>query len=555
MEEYEKRIEEMTRQLVLWETEQSKMLELQHQMETIVGRWQSAELLLAAEKEEARTLRNRVSQQSQTLDDMRIQMAMNEGYGPENMPKTPSIEHHSEEEGHENDEEGDGKENGLRLKTSHDSDSENIANHDRSLGRAGDSAERARSLHRKASSSLRHHSSVLEMNWPTTFNRSNSSQQGFEQQRRAAAMQEFVAREKDRWDQELQESHNRWSKEAMRNQLLEDRILELQGQLEIARAIDMRHQSFTSGNQGGHNGGRYGGNGGGISGGEGHGLSRMMDAPAQPQNMPSARITGPGSGMMMMHDHFGEVDTDDGAESGEMIGRYSRRRHETEDDDDIMQPRTRSANASPPHGSTSASHNPASSTGKGKSAKSKSRSKWLQGPATHERAQTDRGTYGPGIAGSGAVGMQSHLGSNLPGILDFGRGLVHQRKSGESSSTAGSSTAAARAAFGGLVPPLHYARNMSHISDGGSSDVTTGSDGSTAGGTSGAGVAGDGDAGNTSVVSDSKSGSVSGSTTSQKSGKSKAERERDRERERIRLMSGTGPLADPSKMYRNVRMF
>ncbi|KAG0306788.1 hypothetical protein BGZ98_001701 [Dissophora globulifera] len=560
LEEYEKRIEDMARQLVVWESEQNKVQEVQRQLESVVTRWQGVELLLASEKEEARILRNRVSQQSQILDDLRIQIALNDGHGPEDMPETPPTEYRSEEEG-DVDGEDDGEDDDARgPRAIRSGDSKRNSEIGRVPARSADALERERSIHRKASSSLRHHSTALEMGWPTSFTRSNSSQQGFDQQRRAAAMQEFMAREKERWDHELQESHTRWSREAMRNQQLEDRILDLLGQLELAKAISIRQQP-TVGGQGGYHGGNGGGHGGSghgagggdgdSKGGNGGGGSRTIDMPSQPQNVPYLQTTTPGGGLGM-HDHF-ETDTDDGGtESSEMIGRYSRQRHDTEDEDDIMHPRMRTEDAkSKTQPQTHSSMLPSWNS---KTSKSKSRGKL-------ERAPTDDGTYS-----AGAAALQTHLGSNTPNIFDFGIKSTQYRKSGDSSSTGGSSSAA-KAASSGLFSHMAYARTLSHLSDGGSSDMTTTSDGSAlggrtrgersvgsefsadeAGGSQGAGTGHD-------TGDDESEAGAAGKKKKKKSDMSKADREREREKERLRLRSGTGSQMDASKMYRNVRMF
>ncbi|KAG0200599.1 hypothetical protein BGX28_006395 [Mortierella sp. GBA30] len=518
MEEYEKRIEEMTRQLVLWETEQNKALEMQRQLESVVSRWKKVEQLLAAEREECRMLRNRVSQQSQILDDMRIQMTMSEGRGPDAMADTPPMEYQSEE-GEENGVEPEGGEGVEEQQGHREGDDEKIAENERE--------DQSLSVHRKTSNSLRHRNSASALdtnNWPSTFSRSSSSQTGYDHQQKADAMQEFLIREKERWDQELQQAHNRWSREAMRNQELEDRILELQGQLETARAIDMRQQ--TSGSHRGdhsHTTGPHGASGSGMP---------LIHVPSKPQNVPFATVTTDTTSGIGTHDDSTEGgDTDDGGiGSGRSIGRYSRQRPETEDEDDLVAQRMRFINRSaadlPPQPAQSGS-----SRSKGKGTKS-SKSKW---PAILERAQTDRGTYT----------TSTHLGSHAPGLLDLSRHPPSQqshssqqptRKSGESSSTrttaSSNSVAAARAASGGLVPHMEYSRKMSTISDGASSDVTTASDSSAATG----GQTGE----------ESQSGGKKGA-------KSKSKKEE--EKERVRLMTGMGPLVDPSKMYRNVRMF
>ncbi|KAF9150539.1 hypothetical protein BG015_007652 [Linnemannia schmuckeri] len=558
MEEYEKRIEEMTRQLVLWETEQSKNQETQRQLEGVVSRWQSLELLLAAEKEESRILRNRVSQQSQVMDDMKIQIAMMEGRMP-NLQEDSSIDHSEDES---IDDSGDQYGEGGSVRDG-----------------MGEVALRKMSVRRKLLMGTGHQNSGgssngMELGWPSGFSRSNSSQNGFDQQRRAEAMQEFMAKEKERWDQELQQAHNKWSMEAVRNQELEERILELQGQVEMAQAISRRQQNFGMGHQGGHPGDGGGGSGD-IAGGEGghgnggDGGAPMMNMPSQPQDVP--RMT-PMQGMRM-HDQFAEVDTDDGGvgPSG-MVGRYSQRQPEStedEDDDPRMRQRGNTMNigerqpSSALHTSVPSS---VSSRSKGKSTKSKTKSKWLltqqqqsqqpQPSQPFDRAQSDRSS-------------NSHLGMTGPlSILDLTRSphpsaILNPRMSTESSST--TSSAAARAASGGLFPPTMYTRNISHLSDGGSSDVTTASDSSTTGSTTqrtgdGNSSSGGGEGRAESVDGNGEGGSGGSGTgsgtgsASDKKKSSKSKTVRDRERDKIRMMSGMGPLVDPSKMYRNVRM-
>ncbi|KAF9182729.1 hypothetical protein BGZ51_004475 [Haplosporangium sp. Z 767] len=564
MEELEKRIEEMTRQLVLWETEQTKTMEIQRQLEAVVGRWQNLELLLVAEREEARVLRNRVSQQSQILDDMRIQMAMSERQGSDALLETSSIGSQSESDANEEDEglegemseEVEGRRSRTRHNGNHDEDIED-EEHDDDVA----SRDLQHAMHRKASSSLRHRTSaqsVPKMGWPANFSRSNSNQTRLDQQQRAEAMQGFLAREKERWDKELQEAHNRCSREAMRNQELEDRILELQGQLEMARVIGTRQYAPMGGNM--H-----------AEGSEGPGGATMiMNVPSQPQDVPYRTGTGAGGGMEMQGHYTDGGDTDDGGiGSSGMIGRYSQQRHETEDEDDRADATKHSIRYSsrPPladerrnnaastssmvaqHGSQSSS-----SRNKGKGTKSKSKSKW---PSVLERAHTDRGAYGAGL-------------------LDLSRhpGLPRSKVSGESSSTmtrSSSTSAGARAATAGLYAPIDYSRKVSQLSDGASSDMTTASDhsaststdrGRNSGGLRGGSSISSGvsmepisEAAGSSGVTDP--GATGDSTTSdgKKTGKSKSDKERERERDRIRLMSGMGPLVDPSKMYRNVRMF
>ena len=560
MEEYEKRIEEMTRQLVLWETEQSKNQETQRQLEGVVSRWQSLELLLAAEKEESRMLRNRVSQQSQVMDDMKIQIAMMEGRLP-NLQEDSSMDH-SEDESIDDDGDQHGEGGSVR-------------------DGMGEIAVRKMSARRKLLMGKGHQNSGgsgtgMEVGWPSGSSRSNNSQNGFNQHRRVEAIHEFMAKEKERWDQELQQAHNKWSMEAVRNQELEERILELQGQVEMAQAISRRQQHFGSRHQGGRPGDGSGGSGdntggeGGLGGGADGGPS-MVNMPSQPQNVP--RMT-PTRGMRM-HDQFAEVDTDDGGVgSSGMIGRYSQRQPEsTEDEDDDPRMRQRGNLMNIGEGqSTLANHtsisSSSSSRSKGKSTKPKTKSKWLlqqqtqqlpqpPPPPPFERAQSDRSS-------------SSHLGMTGPlSILDLARSphpsaILNPRMSTESSST--TSSAAARAASGGLFPHTMYTRNMSHLSDGGSSDVTTASDSSTAGSaTRGTGDGNSSSGGREgraeSVDGNGEGGSGSGSGTGSGTGSgndkkksSKSKSVRDRERDKIRMMSGMGPLVDPSKMYRNVRM-
>ncbi|KAF9562693.1 hypothetical protein EC968_005175 [Mortierella alpina] len=528
MEEYESRIQEMTRQLVLWETEQNRSSEMQHQLEAAVSQWQKVEQLLAAEREESRTLRNKASQQAQILDDLRLQMAINEGRTADDMAGTPPMEYQSEEEVEDRIEAHDSGE-------TDDEDAraeEAIAHGGDGEGSQGQEVERERSIRRKVSNSLRHRNSgsALDVsNWPSTYSRSNSSQTGVDQQRRAEAMQGFMAREKERWDQELQQAHNRWSKEAMRNQELEDRILELQGQLEMAQAMDRRqhpglgHQDRPGNSVGQH--GRDGGSGSSIP---------LTHVPSQPQDVPHATATQSTASESGMHDDTEGADTDDGGiGSSGMIGRYSRQRQETEDEDDLVAQRMRATKRASAQTSTE------SLQSKGKGTKSsKSKSRW---PSILERAQTDKGAYTTSM----------HLGGNAPGFLDLTRqpptsrsqSSQHlSRKSGDSSSTrttASSSSAAARAAAGGLIPVLDYPRKMSTMSDGASSDMTTASDSSATAGAQQAGP---------TAGEESRPGGKKGT-------KAKTKKEQERERERIRMMSGVGPLVDPSKMYRNVRMF
>lgn len=541
----------MTRQLVLWETEQHKNQETQRQLEGVVSRWQNLELLLAAEKEESRILRNRVSQQSQIMDDMKIQIAMMEGRLP-NLQEDSSVDHSEDES---IDDEGDrhGK------------------------GTSNEVALRKVSVRRKLLMGVSHQSSGgssngMELGWPSGFSRSNSSQNGFDQQRRAEAMQEFMAKEKERWDHELQQAYNKWSMEAVRNQELEERILELQGQVETAQAISRRQQHFGMGNPGGPPGDGSGGSGdftegeGGHRGGDADGGPPMMNMPSRPQDVP--RMT-PMRGMRM-HDQFAEVDTDDGGVgSSGMIGRYSQFQPEsTEDEDDDPRMRQRGNPMNIVEGQPSLAHHTStssssSSRNKGKSTKPKTKSKWLlqqqqqqqppQPPQTFERAQSDRSS-------------NSHLGmAGTLSILDLTRSshpsaILNPRMSTDSSST--TSSFAARAASGGLFPHTMYTRNMSHLSDGGSSDVTTASDSSTTGSatrrTGGGNNSSGGGEGRTESVDDngeggSGSGTGSGSASDKKKS-SKNKTVRDRERDRIRMMSGMGPLVDPSKMYRNARM-
>ncbi|KAF9583616.1 hypothetical protein BGW38_009031 [Lunasporangiospora selenospora] len=532
MEEYEKRIQEMTRQLVLWEGEQIKGQELQRQMEAVASRWQNLEYMLAAEREESRVLRSRISQKSQAIDDMRIQLTTSEGGDVVVRSLRPSIEFPSEDDGSVDP-----------LKDAHDGDDGERRVSDMGgyqAGVAGQTAtfERVMDRHREELSS-----------WSVAMSRSNSHT-GASKQLRGNAIQEFMVREKERWDQELQQAHNRLSREAGRNQQLEDRILELQIQLETARAIDMRQRGGGSGS------------GGGGGGGGGRNIGRQEDSPggpldlaatpSQPRNVPQVPAgQGP---MRMMHHEGTEEDTDD---SG-MIGRYRHRRHETEDEEESDTRHAPVLRRSGTEGDLTSSHvrrpilSGASSSsalskaakGKGKT-KASSRSKWLPAPSTLERAQTDRGAYALGNNPTYfGIGHQSSSGN---------------RRSADSTSTAGSGTTSARAAAGGFLPPVVYKRQMSHVSDGGVSDVTVASDASTTGSTGGAG--GDGNHAGGSLLATTVEEGVETSEASEGGGssrggkKSKAEREKERERERTRLLSGMGPLVDPSKMYRNVRMF
>ncbi|KAF8984286.1 hypothetical protein BGZ46_008374 [Entomortierella lignicola] len=574
MEEYEKRIEEMTKQLVLWESEQTKTLDMQHQLEVSASRWQNFQLLLSAEKEESRILRNRVSQQSQILDDMRIQLALHEGRGAEDMPSTPSMEHLSED--------GDHGDNDLRHENGHEdekvgSDERGGDADDQVSGVEGDNTnEHNQSLHRKSSNNL-HHRRHVEVSWPTGFTRSNSSQQGFDHQRKSAAMQEFMVREKERWDRELQDAHTKWSKEAIRNQQLEDRILELQGQLEMARAIDMRRNSTFSGGQGGH-GGQGGGNFGGnvnIGVDNGSGM-HLMNFPSKPLNVPYAMGAG-SSSRMRINDQFGYDDTDDDGFGSGMIGRFSKRHVDDDDDDDedlninpnILRSKsvshatvgvTNSTAVGTSNFNTSHHIGQSSSTTDLKGETTKLRSKSNFPPhTTLERAQTDLGPYGSGET----TVWQGHLGSAMPNILDLTRHSSSSLATSQRHSTkgGGSSTSTTRAGTGGLFPHLLHRR--SNISDGGNSDITSASDTSH---TAGIGAHDehhddDVDSGSGAV---SETASASGSGTG--SGKKKKvltekeiernkEREKEREKERSQLMNGMGPLVNPSKMYRNVRMF
>ncbi|KAF9167654.1 hypothetical protein BGX21_000139 [Mortierella sp. AD011] len=572
MEEYEKRIEEMTRQLVLWESEQSKTLEMQKQIEIAVGRSQNLQLLLAAEREESRILRNRVSQQSQILDDMRIQLAMNDGHGAENMPETPLMEYPSEERelGYHGLERIEENEIENRDSTQgHFTECENNTNSGQGSKAEGGNEEEEQSIHRKPSGTLLSHGRAAEMSWPTGFTRSYSSQQGFEHQRKAAAMQEFMTREKERWDRELQESHNKWAREALRNKELEDRILELQGQLETARAIDVRQNATFGGGQGihsdgNHDGGGAGDNNTGMNNGSG---MHLINFSSQPQDVPYTTAIGSTS-RMKIHDQFGgDGDTDDSGLSG-MIGRYSNRYHDVDDDDDDydddmisnsnvrrsksvgyatedIQKSTTLTTRRPKSSLQFESHSSATSDTKGKGVKTKSKSRWLI-PSALERAQTDQGPYGT-LGGSGI-------------------GLLQIRQSSTSTSSSqpqrnaesGSSVAASRVNTGGLFPPLfHRGSNISHSSDGANSDVASTSDTSSiAGGGAHSGVRSDDDL-DSGVHGHTTSESVRKGTRvlTEKEIERKKERERQREIERARLLSSGGPMADPTKMYRNVRMF
>ncbi|KAG0044914.1 hypothetical protein BGZ83_009817 [Gryganskiella cystojenkinii] len=613
MEEYEKRIEELTRQMVLWETEQSKSLEVQRQMDTIVSRWQNLELLLISEKEESRILRNKLSQQSQILDDLRIQLAISEGRGPAAMPSTPTAEYHSEEE----------ERASQRSEVEeHELDEGDII--DASRGHEGDnddteddeSTRLTRKIStRSKSTSMRHRgvapsTKSIDMSWPLSFSRSSSNHTGFEQQRRAEAVQELMVREKERWDQELQQAHNRLSREAVRNQQLEDRILELQGELEMARAIDLRQKpGFGGGGGRGGFGQRSGGgpeHGVGAPSGRGVGAIGIEDdRPSLPMHMPGGHEGVMRSQLDLHHDGSTEGgDTDDGGSTG-MIGRYSR--HLNDDDyDGFVDPRARAMahqyqdqqpfnsyldsdniparpqDRSQYAGSSMSSTPRASGKGKGTASnlsakQSKSRAKWLQPPSGLERAQTESSTFG-GILN---IGGGAHLGGHAAA------GATKPRKSGDSSSTTGSNSAATRAATGGLYPPMPYTRNLSSRSDGGSSDVTSDSSTTGSGRVGGGGGGGGGGSGRGramarpvsesdlagvasgrvpvaggSTPGGSRSGSRSGSAASgstnergsKKSGRTKEEKEQ-RDRDKIRLMGTMGPLVDPSKMYRNVRMF
>ncbi|CAO3566720.1 unnamed protein product [Mortierella alpina] len=300
----------------------------------------------------------------------------------------------------------------------------------------------------------------------------------------------------------------------------------------MAQAMDRRqHPGSGLQDRPGHSMGQHGRDGGSGS------SPPLTHIPSRPQNVPHATATHSTASESGVHDDTEGADTDDGGiGSSGMIGRYSRQRQETEDEDDLVAQRMRSTKR------VSAQVSTESLQSKGKGTRSsKSKSRW---PSILERAQTDKGAYTTSM----------HLGGNAPGFLDLTRhpqtnrsqsSQQLSRKSGESSSTrttASSSSAAARAAAGGLIPVLDYPRKMSTMSDGASSDMTTASDSSTT----------------ASAQQQQQAGSTAGEESrpgGKKGAKVKTKKEQERERERIRMMSGVGPLVDPSKMYRNVRMF
>ncbi|KAG0253571.1 hypothetical protein DFQ27_007339 [Actinomortierella ambigua] len=386
LEHYEHQIEEMSQQLLVWENEQAKSLEIQRQAEIMFTKWRSMEMLLSAEKEEARQLRNRISQQSQILDDMRVQMAIQEGREPEPQPsemKRPSSPQHNAHPPHRS----------LSSVVERQDESEED-------GAYGDD-ERALERNKQKSpnynmqeSHRESHSSSDIMPW-IALHRSTSNQAGTLDRRKSEAIQEFLWKEKERWDLELQQAQNRLAAEAVKNQQLEDTVMDLRGQLEMALSLNRRRAlSGRRADRSGYDGGTSGYN---TSVYEDETENSEADPrgfmapPSKAQDVPypnkDANYRGRGGGEE-------GVDSDEGTG---MLGRYMsqhRKRQHLE-----RQPEQHPLKQGGDEHDVGTTMEQPRSSKKGKDKdkdtkeKKKSLSRWLQPPALLERSHTDASTH------------------------------------------------------------------------------------------------------------------------------------------------------------------
>ncbi|KAG0242942.1 hypothetical protein BGW41_003107 [Actinomortierella wolfii] len=598
LELYEQQIEEMSQQLLVWENEQAKSLEIQRQAEIMFTKWQSMEMLLAAEKEETRQLRNRISQQSQILDDMRIQMAI-QSTG-EHAHKAPEVEQsiaHSRShrhrhslasvvEGQEDTEEGDT-----------DNDVEEGLEHNSA-----------------AHINRRKESHDNDMPW-IALQRSNSNQAGTLDRRKSEAIQQFLWKEKERWDMELHQAHNRLAAEALKNQQLEDTIMDLRGQLEMALAMNRRSVHYGQRvDRAGYDGGT-----------SGYNTSVYDDETEHSEADPRGLIGPPSKAQDVPYpnkeaNYRGRAGADDSDEGTGILGRYMSQ-HRKQQQLELQQKQDQTGQAQDDQDAEAVTDPPRSGKkGKNKDTKEKkkSRTRWLQPPALLERAHTDTSVYNQ----QNPSGKKESLSSSE---------AKAKRKSG-----AGSSAVAARATSGGFfTPSMHFHREggsavpvvsviaatpgkaaaRDGLRGGGPSDVSLQSNSSTGDdresystsstrgrrgriashGSSEVGIISEedeeglGDDGNDSNAGDrsrlSRSSSTqpnpqsqsrasspgvsstatSTTTTSTRSPLSPTREERAREkqrersleraRERERLINGGSSLTDPRKLYRNVRMF
>ncbi|CAG8498975.1 16089_t:CDS:10 [Gigaspora margarita] len=70
--EYENRIDQLTKQLLLWEADTRKFQEQKHHMEILVAQWNKMEMMLEAKEKEINQLRTTVNSQSLVIDDLKM---------------------------------------------------------------------------------------------------------------------------------------------------------------------------------------------------------------------------------------------------------------------------------------------------------------------------------------------------------------------------------------------------------------------------------------------------------------------------------------------------
>ncbi|KAF9974978.1 hypothetical protein BGZ73_001507 [Actinomortierella ambigua] len=579
LEQYEQQIEEMSQQLLVWENEQSKSLEIQRQAEIMFTKWRSMEMLLAAEKEESRQLRNRISQQSQILDDMRVQMAIQDGREPE--LKEPEMEKPAVQQ------------QTLQQRRSLSSlmerrvDIVEEAQEDEEDGTYGDDEGTAAGRTRQASlvsnkQGSRRESHSSDMPW-IALHRSNSNQAGTLDRRKADAVQEFLWKEKERWDVELQQAHNRLSAETAKNQQLEDVIMDLRGQLEIALALNRRRaQSVHRADQSGYDGGT-----------SGYNTSVYDDETENSEADPRGFLGGPSKAQDVPYptkdaNYRGRGGGEDGVDSDEgtgILGRYmSQHRKQQQLDRQQEQQLTKQLGSGEHDVGAIATADPGHVSKKGKEKdketkeKKKSISRWLQPPALLERSHTEASTHSQQQAtdtkpkrrvassGSSAVAARATSGGFFTPSMHFhregGTGLPVV-------SVLGSTTQSGRTSRGGSLRGAGPSDvSLQSGSSGGAGDdresyhtsPAPSSSGQsrhrqrvTSYGSSDVGVIGEEDEeGHGSTTTRSKS--LLSPTQEEQTQDKQTERSKERTRERERMVNGGNTLTDPGNLYRNLRM-
>ncbi|CAG8709731.1 16844_t:CDS:2, partial [Racocetra persica] len=72
LSEYETRIDQLTKQLLLWEADTRKFQEQKRHMEILVAQWNKMEMMLETKEKEINQLKTTVSSQSLIIDDLKI---------------------------------------------------------------------------------------------------------------------------------------------------------------------------------------------------------------------------------------------------------------------------------------------------------------------------------------------------------------------------------------------------------------------------------------------------------------------------------------------------